>query len=169
VGICKWLKNFKFMVEALADMIKKRKIYIYCVGKPFDKDEKILFDSLGIKDYMLQYRASDNELKYLYVNALGFIFPSFYEGFGIPILEAFHSGCPTLLSESSCFPEVAKDGAIYFDPCDKSSILDSVESLLDGKYDLKNLTDIAKKIALEYTWEKSAKETFEFYKKIAER
>jgi len=69
-------KNFRFMVEAVADMIKKRKIYIYCVGKSFDKDEKMLFEVLGVKDYMLQYRANDNELKHLYSNALGFIFPS---------------------------------------------------------------------------------------------
>ena len=55
------------------------------------------------------------ELKNLYANAIAFIFPSLYEGFGIPILEAFAYGCPVLLNNTSCFPEIAGDAALFFD------------------------------------------------------
>lgn len=70
----------------------------------------------------------ENELRSLYENALCFVFPSLYEGFGLPILEAFVSGCPAVLSDTSCFPEIAGDAAAYFDP---NSIEDMREKIAE--------------------------------------
>jgi glycosyltransferase involved in cell wall biosynthesis len=66
----------------------------------------------------------------LYRHALCFVFPSHYEGFGIPILEAFHNGCPVCLSNASCFPEVAGDAAIFFNPSDALSMHDTLKEII---------------------------------------
>ncbi len=68
----------------------------------------------------------------LYRNAICFVYPSLYEGFGIPILESFNCNCPVVLSNASSFPEVAADAAIYFDPTDSQSMTDSISSLIQN-------------------------------------
>ena len=67
-------------------------------------------------------KINDIILKNLYKNARAFIFPSLYEGFGLPVLEAFSCGCPIILNNSSSLPEIGGDGAIYFDPWDSKSL-----------------------------------------------
>ena len=66
----------------------------------------------------------------IFLNNQFFIFPSLYEGFGIPILEAFANECPVCLSSASCFPEIARQGALYFDPLDKESIQETVRQVI---------------------------------------
>ena len=66
----------------------------------------------------------------LYREAMAFIFPSIYEGFGLPILEAFQNDCPVILSNSNCFKEIASTAAEYFDPNDENSILDVVTKVI---------------------------------------
>jgi glycosyltransferase involved in cell wall biosynthesis len=67
-----------------------------------------------------------DELKYLYVNAKALIFPSWFEGFGLPVLEALTVGCPVLASNRTSVPEVAGEAALYFDPCDPGDIAETV-------------------------------------------
>ena len=95
-------------------------IYVICTGeKSFTQKEIILIENSKeekgkyLKRF-IQHKCSDKELIMLYCNAECFVFPSKYEGFGIPILEAFANECPVVLSESSCFPEIAEDAALYF-------------------------------------------------------
>lgn len=127
-------KNFIPFVEQCAPVLKSHPgLRVVCTGSAFSPDELALFDSLGIRDRMMQRFVSTAELFNLYHNALGFVFPSEYEGFGLPILEAFACGCPVLLNDASCFPEIAADAAIYFRTEEMeqaiSSFLDSPESL----------------------------------------
>ena len=90
-------------------------IFLVCVGGGnFKNGELELFGKYSIKSKVIQLDVSDSQLVWLYKNAEVFIFPSIYEGFGLPILEAFRCKCPVILSNSSCFPEIAQDSAVYF-------------------------------------------------------
>jgi glycosyltransferase involved in cell wall biosynthesis len=71
-------------------------------------------------------------MAYLYKNAIAFIFPSMYEGFGIPILEAYANDCPVLLSNTSCFPEIAGKAALYFDPKSRCEIQHKINELINS-------------------------------------
>ena len=84
----------------------------------------------------LHFYASDEDVKNLYANAIAFVYPSLYEGFGMPILEAFAYGCPVLLNNKSCFPEIAGDAAIYFESDEKKSNLN--QALADITHLTKN-------------------------------
>jgi glycosyltransferase involved in cell wall biosynthesis len=76
---------------------------------------------------------NDNSIVGLYNNALAFVFPSLYEGFGIPILEAFACGCPVIMSNRSSFPEVGGNAACYFDPTVVESIKNAVEQIISDE------------------------------------
>ena len=88
-------------------------------------------DSVDIPSNMLTLGyVNDRELKALYENALGFIFPSLYEGFGLPVLEAMRAGCPVISSHAASLPEVAGDAALYFDPGDVEDMARVIERFL---------------------------------------
>ena len=109
---------------------------------------------------------SDAQLTYLYLKAECFVFPSVYEGFGIPVLEAFAAGCPIALSNASCFPEVAQSGGCYFDPYDIDSMVHSISMLLsDGSYREHQIAN-GYNVLKQYSWERMGKETAAIYKSI---
>lgn len=100
------IRNNKILLE-YKDLAKKLNIYGSIEFLPYQTDEEIIA---------------------LYKKAKMFVFPSFDEGFGIPIIESFKYGCPLLCSNSSCFPEIAGDAAHYFDPRDDESIASNIVS-----------------------------------------
>jgi glycosyltransferase involved in cell wall biosynthesis len=114
----------------------------------------------------VHFNLTDNQLAYVYSKALAFIFPSLYEGFGIPILEAFSCGCPVLLSNKSCFPEVAQDAAIYFDPQNSESILQAIEKVLIDKKLRSEKIEKGFKRLRDFSWQKMALHTENVYKSI---
>jgi glycosyltransferase involved in cell wall biosynthesis len=109
---------------------------------------------------------NDAILAQLYQKALAFVFPSLYEGFGLPILEAFSCGCPVALSDSSSFPEVAKEAAIYFDPHIKSSMEEAILKIIHDE----KLRDVLRRRGYEalkdFSWKKTAEKTLSLYKSI---
>lgn len=123
-------KNFNFFVKSISSLLLKYDINLVCTGKPFTKDELALLQKLCILDRVKIIFASEETLRSLYENAICFCFPSVYEGFGLPILESWVSGCPCLLANSSCFPEIAQDAALYFDPENEDSLRDVLEKLV---------------------------------------
>ena len=104
----------------------------------------------------------------MYANALCFVFPSLYEGFGIPILEAWKCGCPVILNKKSCFPEIAKDAAVYFTLDDDYSDLDKVmEAFLSMSVNEKELLlQRQNKRLLDFSWKKSAEMLLDVYKGV---
>lgn len=110
---------------------------------------------------------SDEELAFLYQNAKLFVFPSLYEGFGIPPLEAMNYGVPVISSNSSCLPEVLGDGAMYFDPENIEQMADVINLVLNDeniRFDLKNN---AKEILANYSNLQLAKITKMVYEKVS--
>ncbi len=111
-------------------------------------------------------KVDDNSLKNLYRNAEAFVFPSLYEGFGLPVLEAFSCGCPAILSNASSLPEIGGDGAIYFDPYDKESITNSIEKVLHDEEFRDNLIQKGYERQKFFSWKKTAASTKKVYESL---
>ena len=101
----------------------------------------------------------------LYHDAVAFIYPSSYEGFGIPILEAYKANCPVMLNRASCFPEIAGDAAIYFNIDDmKSDLAEQLETLYGLNNDERNALLAKQHQRLQrYSWEQAAKALVNIY------
>jgi glycosyltransferase involved in cell wall biosynthesis len=102
----------------------------------------------------------------LYANAELFVFPSLYEGFGIPILEAFTYGTPVALSNVASLPEVAGDAASYFNPQNTEEIAGTIIHMLQDKALQAKLVLKGKERAKLFTWESSARRTLETYEQV---
>ena len=118
-----------------------------------------MIDRLGIGGCTRSVFVSEPQLTYLYKHAACFVYPSLYEGFGIPILEAYASGCPLALSDASCFPEVARDGGAYFDPYNVESMADTMRRLISDTHLCETLVARGREILASYSWDKMARET----------
>ena len=105
----------------------------------------------------------------LYRDAVCFVYPSIYEGFGLPILEAFAAGCPVVLARASCFPEVAGDAALYFDPGDGEGLRSCVRSLRDDDRLRRGMVDKGWMRAEKFSWDKCAEQTAGIYRMVAGR
>ncbi len=115
VGARKNYKNFAPFVTQFAKIAAEHKdLRLVCTSNDFSKQEIALFQQLGITNRVGRIFANSSEMQNLYANSQCLVFPSLYEGFGIPILEAYKAQCPVLLNKKSCFPEIAGDAAIYF-------------------------------------------------------
>ena len=158
-------KNFLFIIESCAEFLIEKDLKIVCSGAFFSESEKKFFDSLNISDRIIHYFASDNELFWLYKNALAFIFPSYYEGFGIPILEAFEAETPCLLAKSSCFPEIAGDATLYFDPKDKNEIVSAMSQILNSNVAGELVAKGTRRLA-DFSWKKTAMQTLNIYSSL---
>ena len=108
---------------------------------------------------------SDDELAQLYKNAMLFIYPSLYEGFGIPPLEAMAFGCPTIVSNITSLPEVCGDAAYYVDPYDINDIAKGMKEVLENDNLRSNLINKGYDRVKLFSWEKSAMKIIEVIKK----
>jgi glycosyltransferase involved in cell wall biosynthesis len=161
-------KNYDLFVEAVTSLLAKdNELKVVCVGDGnFKKIEKEKFKRLNITNKVYQYSVNDDILTYLYKKAMVFVFPSLYEGFGIPILEAFSCGCPVLASHTSSLPEVAGDAAIYFDPTNKLSILSSIQKVIYDDNLRNQLIYKGYQRVKKFTCEKTAEKTKSLYESI---
>jgi len=114
---------------------------------------------------MLGY-VSNQQLKYLYSHASLFIFPSLFEGFGIPPLEAMILGCPVLSSNATALPEILGDACEYFDPLNVDDLVSKMEGLVKNKTRLDELQQNGYERAALYNWKKSAACLLELIKKF---
>jgi glycosyltransferase involved in cell wall biosynthesis len=163
-------KNFIFFVKSVSPLLKKDKdLFIVCIGsKPFDEQEITLLKKLEIEKRVVHKpMEDDNMLAHSYANALCFVFPTLYEGFGIPILEAFSCDCPAVLSNTSSLPEVAGNAAIFFNPEEENSLKDSIENLIYNEKLREELKIKGRKRLKNFSWEKCALETQKIYEKVS--
>jgi glycosyltransferase involved in cell wall biosynthesis len=110
--------------------------------------------------------ADDEDLPALYKNATCLAFPSLYEGFGLPVLEAMAAGVPVLTSNVSSLPEVAGDAAITVDPYDLDAITDGLQRLIQDTDLRDRLIQKGLARAREFTWEKSARQLIGIYQDL---
>lgn len=168
VGKREGYKNFNGFISAIVPLLTEdRSLKVFCVGgTDFTPKEQALIKGLGISDQVRSFMANDMDLMHFYRWAVAFVFPSFYEGFGIPVLEAFSCECPVIISNSSSLPEVGGDAAVYFDPHNKVSIFNAVRRVVS---DSALRLELKKKIlahASMFSWQKTAEETKQIYRKV---
>ena len=164
-------KNFTAFCKSCVGIIKRHpQLKIVCTGVPFSPEEIQLFESLGIKDRMVhRFVQTRQELFDLYHYAITFVYPSKYEGFGIPILEAYKADCPVMLNRASCFPEIAGDAAVFFDlNSEKSDFEEQFETLYRLTGDERGeLIQCQRERMKLYSWSKSAAQLADVYKKVS--
>jgi len=128
-------------------------------GWLYDKIFRLVTD-LGLEGdvYFTDY-VTDNQLVFLYKNAFCFVLPSFYEGFGIPLLEAMSFDCPVISSFYSSLPEIGADACLYFDPNNVFDLVEKLKLLKENKKLRKELTKKGKTRIKEFSWKKCADQT----------
>jgi len=170
VGALERRKNLLNLIQALKTIHRHHKeIPLVIAGREGEeyhrlKDE-IRRQSLESWIKMLGY-VPDTDLKNLYRLASLLVFPSFCEGFGLPVLEAMASGLPVVASKTSAIEEVAQDAALYFDPQDPEEMAEKILLALEDKSLCQKNVERGKKRALDFNWEKTAAETLGFYQEI---
>jgi glycosyltransferase involved in cell wall biosynthesis len=170
VGDRKCYKNFPFFVRDVAPVVERHpSLRVICTGLEFNKDEVNLLRSFGVEDrFVYRWVRTDEEFYSLYHYARCFIYTSEYEGFGIPILEAYQADCPVLLNRASCFPEIAGDAAVYFTlKPDGSNLTDVMMQFLSmPDEELKDLKRRQRARLSRYSWQKSAEQLAVIYQGI---
>ncbi|MBF8276255.1 MAG: glycosyl transferase group 1 family protein [Candidatus Brocadiaceae bacterium] len=168
VGNRRGYKNFDTFVESISSLLQDDNgLHLVCAGGgKFTPSEIAGLEKLGIMQKVTQRHFDDNKLAQFYRNALALVFPSLYEGFGIPILEAFSCGCPVIASNISSLPEVAGNAAEYFDPADTMSILSMVKKVIFNDNLRQELKDRGYERLKEFSWGKTAANTKKLYQSI---
>ena len=161
-------KNFLPMLSALIPVFRKNpSLSLICAGGgSFSGEEKQAIRDAGLSGRILQMRPDEAELAQLYQQASAFIYPSLYEGFGIPILEAFSRDVPILLSDRSSLPEIAGDAALYFDPGKPETIAEAVCRIMTDPDLRTDLTRRGRKRLNDFSWERSAREIRNLYRQL---
>lgn len=162
-------KNFDSLLRAFASSTYlKAHFSIYCFGGgAFSHEELDLIQGLKLSnEHISQFNGSDGTLALLYKNAAAFVYPSRYEGFGIPPLEAMSSDCPVIASNTSSIPEVVGDAGEYFDPNNHESIRVAIESVLESPTRRDNLVIRGRARCTEFSWARCANETLTIYRSL---
>ncbi|WP_300566383.1 glycosyltransferase family 1 protein [Flavobacterium sp.] len=167
VGVRENYKNFNFFINAINELLKNDPtLHVVCAGGgKFNQKEIQFIKSLGFENQIIHKNFKENELGQFYKKAKCFVFPSMYEGFGIPVLEAMACGCPIVLGHHSSFPEVAGNAGVYFDLNDSEDLKNKISPLLNDE-NLRN--DYIEKGFIQvqkFNWETAAEQCFELYKK----
>jgi len=158
-------KNFNILLQAYAKskrLVSEYKLVCFG-GERICNEERQRISSLGLTDKVIHHFGSDEVLANLYAHAAIFVYPSLYEGFGIPLLEAMHCRCPILASNTSSIPEVVGDGGLYFDPNDEDALSASIEQILSDSTLRNDLVRRGIEREKKYSWDACARETLEFY------
>ncbi|BAV07189.1 Glycosyltransferase involved in cell wall bisynthesis [Filimonas lacunae] len=165
-------KNFEGFMKAVIPLLKADKsLHViaaggYSVNNNFSGDELAWFAKEGISEQLTQMSINDQKLAYLYQNALCFVFPSLYEGFGIPALESFACCCPAVLSTASSLPEVGGEAALYADPHNEEELRHQIASLINDQALRETMVAKGKERLKLFSWEQAAAKTIEIYKRI---
>lgn len=169
VGDRKRYKNFKNLLKAYALSQKINQSFKLVVfgGDDFYNDEnKIIREYKLNEDKIIKVSGDDSLLVSFYKKAKLFVFPSKYEGFGLPLLEAAANDCPIVCSDLEVFKEIIKDGACYFNPYSVDDIIESLEKVLFSNTLTNDLRIKASKRLNNFSWKKCAEETLEIYKNL---
>lgn len=169
IGTLEPRKNITQLIKAYSNIKDKEKLQLVIVGKKgwYYKEIFNLVDQLSLNnDIIFTGFASDEDKFALLENCYIFIYPSVYEGFGLPVLEAITLGVPTITSNVSSMPEVVEDSAIKINPLDVNDIIKAIDLLSQDDQLRENLSKKGKTQSMKYSWDITAKETVSLYNNI---
>lgn len=158
-------KNFHGLIEAFRKL-NCQEAELVLVGGKFGKVFQTAEESLPEHTHHLGY-VKDQELSALYQNAAGFVFPSLYEGFGIPVLEAMSAGCPVICSSTSSLPEVGGKAVLYCDPANPLDIAEKMSLLLNQETIRDALRQAGYQQVKKFSWENAAVKTWDLLRSLA--
>ena len=162
-------KNVHGAIEALAILGDRRpELELHVVGNGSEYGRlRRMGETFGVGNRVKLFsQVSDDEVIRLMQTAVGFVFPSLLEGFGLPILEAQAVGCPVIVSNIGAPAEVAGEAAIHVDPYDATHIADAMDRLHTDRDFNRTLGALGREHALEYTWTRAAVATIDVYKRV---
>jgi glycosyltransferase involved in cell wall biosynthesis len=165
-------KNLLALIGALARIEPDDRPVLVLPGYPtaHELELRARADALGIaEDVRFPAWVSSEELEGLWSIARAFVFPSLYEGFGLPVLEAMARGVPVACSNASSLPEVAGDAALLFDPHDEAAIASAISRLLGDESLRARLRALGATQAQRFTWERTARLTLDSYARAMQR
>lgn len=160
-------KNFQLLLDAASPLLlADRNLHLVCTGPAFSTDELTDFAQRNISHQLIHRLVNDAEFFRLYAHAQAFVFPSAYEGFGIPTLEAMSAGCPTILHHVSSLPEIGADAALYFHNHSVEELHAQLELVLNNPDLRQELARRGRKQASKYSWQRCADETLAAYQSL---
>jgi len=171
VGSVEPRKNIPGLIKAFASYVKESQsdLNLVIVGKKdwgYDKAYQVATEEEILSRIVFTDYVYDEDLPTIYNLAEFFVLPSFYEGFGLPVLEAMSCGRPVICSNVSSLPEISQDAAILIDPHSVSDLKEALRRLDSSKEIREEYSSRALKRAKEFSWEDAAAKTVEVYKKI---
>jgi len=169
VGKRRGYKNFLNFLKAYSysDNLKKNFIIICFGSMKFTKEEILEFKKLKLnQENIIHVNGDDKLLSEYYMNAKALIYPSLYEGFGLPILEAMSFNCPVICSNTGSIPEVGGEAVEYFDPYDIDAMSEKINKIVSDDSKLKNLIAKGQIHQKLFSWQKCSNQTLDLYKKL---
>ncbi len=155
-------KNVKRLIEAFEIVSKKNsEIQLIIVGSAMWKDEKLPILKSIENRIVFTGHLDTSELTKVMASALALTYVPYFEGFGIPLVEAMYCGVPILAADATCLPEVAGDAAIYCDPFSPEEIANGMFCLLENENLRSDLKEKALKRSRVYSWDNAAKLVWE--------
>lgn len=158
-------KNFMLTVQSISQSERLSSLNIIAFGGgAFSETEIFRFSELNMKTRVKHVSGGDQVLKYFYTNAVALVYPSLYEGFGIPPLEAMRSRCPVIVANGGSIPEVCGNLAYYFDPTSMDSLVCKLIEFVENtsKYPLED----AYNHSLLFNWESTSSTTLKIYQEL---
>ncbi len=163
-------KNFARLLQAFAALSYSRDLLLVSVGglPDWSPSEVSWMQQLGIGDRVLKLgRVEDSTLHQLYQSALCTVYPSLYEGFGLPVLEALQAGGIVATSNTSSLPEVAGAAGIYFDPTQVETIVVALTHAIElSPQQRQTQIALGQKQASQFSWETMAQQTYQVYQQL---
>lgn len=162
-------KNFYNFIKSIShSKLLKNEISINCFGStPFSKHEVSFFLDEGFHPKSINHIIGDNNiLRNLYLNSSALVYPSLYEGFGIPILEAMSLGCPVICSNTSSMKEIGGNSVRYFDPKNIVDMTNTIEQIISSNEERELLIKRGFEQNKLFSWQKCAQETLAVYNHV---
>jgi glycosyltransferase involved in cell wall biosynthesis len=163
-------KDAATLISAYAKLISQEAVphLLFVGGGAFTREELSVFRNLGISELVHQVSLSESEMPSVYSHARMLVFPSRYEGFGLPALEGMACGTPVILADSSALPEVGGDAAVYFVPGDSDALALQMRQMIFDERLRETLISRGLERASRWTWTRSAEATARVYERTIE-
>ncbi len=168
VGRLETKKNIRGLIEAYNKLLSRKAnapelVLIGPPGYGYIKIRDKIKENKNIK--VLNYVVSE-DLTFFYNQAVALIFPSFYEGFGLPVLEAMACGCPVIASRAGSLPEIGSSAALYFSPDDMNGLAELMEKMIEDKNIVGRLKQSGLERVKSFSWGKCAGETYKIFSQL---
>ncbi len=172
VGSVEPRKNILGLLRAYAKLdanIRDQVGIVFCGPEGWKNEEVFSFiQENGLMKHITRlHYISDDDLSAVYSSALALVYPSFYEGFGLPPLEAMSSGCPVIVSEIPPHREVCGDAALYADPKDPDAIAAAIRKVFEDGALRANLKEAGLRQSQKFSWETAARQTLDVFREVS--